>query len=82
MFGFLSFPKILALAAAIGIVWYGYKLLDRYDQRRRAVSATANKRTKSASVAAEVENMVPCPVCGVYLSANQATACGKVDCPY
>ena len=35
MFGF-SIQKLLVLASIIGAVWYGFKLVGRLDQNRRA----------------------------------------------
>lgn len=56
MFG-LSFAKLLLLAAAAALLWYGFKLVRRRDQRRAEASRPAEK---------VAETLVKCPVCGTY----------------
>ena len=56
MFG-LSFAKILLLAAAALLLWYGFKLMRRRDQRRAEAARPAEK---------VAETMVKCSVCGTY----------------
>jgi uncharacterized protein len=87
MFGF-SLPKLLALAAILGIVWYGFKLIGRFDQRRRQQVKAAPRGPAAATGTAEpgsvgaAEEMVQCPVCQIYLAARSAERCDRPDCPY
>jgi len=80
MFG-LSLVKLLATAALIIFGWYLVKLLAR-----RMAGPLVDKRPKKAARAghAEVaaEDMIQCPVCGMYMIARAAADCGRKDCPY
>ncbi len=90
MFGF-SLQKLLVLAAIVGAVWYGFKLLSRlHEARKLEESARAGKQPRAArrgaggapSPAEGAEDMVQCPVCGTYVAARAAANCGRPDCPY
>ena len=77
MFGF-SLPKLIVLAASIAAVWYGFKWVGRYNQIQQA-KARERVRKNAADAAAD---MIPCPQCGVYVPAGDATACERDGCPY
>ena len=88
MFGF-SLTKVLFTIAAVLVVWYGFKWVARVQAQRRdqaqnilrsASARTPSGRGKTGSRAAE--DMVRCRVCGDYVAAGAATACGRADCPY
>jgi uncharacterized protein len=90
MFGF-SLQKLLVLAAIVGAVWYGFKLVSRLQEARRLeAEADAGERRKAAKrgpsgakdAAAKAEDMVQCPVCRTYVAARSAGSCGRPDCPY
>ncbi len=89
MFGF-SLQKLLVLAAIVGAVWYGLKLVGRLQEARRLESeAQARGRPGAARRAggggkgqAATEEMVQCPVCKTYVAARSADGCGRSDCPY
>ena len=92
MFGF-SIQKLLILAAIIGAVWYGFKIVGRLDQARKAETRVRDgKAAKSGwwpsrgagggEAKAEAEDMVQCPTCQAYVPARGATACERSDCPY
>lgn len=77
MFGF-SLPKLLVLAAIIAAVWYGFKWVGRYSQVQKA-KAREQVRKNAADAA---NDMIPCPKCGVYVPAGEATKCDRDECPY
>lgn len=97
MFGF-SLQKLMVLAGIIGAVWYGFKLVGRMKAARDAEQMAQGGRPAAGGFAeglkrwssrsrgpagpARAEDMVPCKVCGAYVSARGATACGRADCPY
>ncbi len=80
-----SLPKLLLLIAIIVVVWYGFKLVGRFDRVRKDKAKAAEKvsaegRGKSAEINAE--DMVECPVCSSYVSPSGNNDCGREDCPY
>jgi uncharacterized protein len=90
MFGF-SLQKLLVLAAIVGAVWYGFKLVSRLQAARKLEQAaragkprpTARRGAASARSPAEgTEDMVQCPVCQIFVAARAAGNCGRADCPY
>ena len=90
MFGF-SLQKLLLLAAIVGAVWYGFKLVSRLQEARKLEQeANAGTRRKAArreagsakEPAKSAEDMVQCPVCQTYVAARSAGSCGRADCPY
>ena len=90
MFGF-SLQKLLVLAAIVGAVWYGFKLVSRLQEARKLEQESkAGKPRKAAgrgaggakTTAATAEDMVQCPVCQTYVAARSAGSCGRADCPY
>ena len=91
MLGF-SLQTILVLAAVVGAVWYGFKLISRLQKardlevRRQADGArrAAPGRPAEGSGAAkrEPEDLVECPVCTTYVAARGAGRCDRPDCPY
>jgi len=86
MLGF-SIQKLLILAAIIAAVWYGFKYIGRLDESRKAdaklreAQKTSNDKKERRSVE-ETEDMVQCPVCSAYVSAQAPGNCGRADCPY
>ena len=75
--------KLLFLAGAVAGVWYLFKMLagpsappaePEAQAQRRATGAPSRNRL-------DAEDMVACKVCGTYVSANNARACGRADCP-
>lgn len=72
-----SLNKLLILAAAIAIVWFGF----RWWQRQQLASREAPPRTRNQKAGTgAVEDMRACRVCGVYIAAS-AAPCEKPDCP-
>ena len=97
MFGLPSIQKLLLLAAILAAVWYGFKLIGRLsDQRKaerrlreqeaaRAPSAAPERgrpRQAAGGAEARTEEMEPCPACGAYVASGRARNCGRPDCPY
>ncbi len=80
MFGF-SLAKLLVLVLIVGGVWYGFRWLS---QRDALAGKHARKATKAASrpKIPDAEDMVKCPVCGVYVSSGTGASCGREGCPY
>ncbi len=85
----ITLPKILFTLAVIIIVWQGYKWLGRMQTRRNAIaretargSGRGGRATAAAAAPAEVEDMVECTVCGAFVPARGAVACGRGECPY
>ncbi len=90
MLGF-SLQKLLVLAAIVGAVWFGFKLVGRLQEARKLeAKAQAGNRRKAAQrgaggakgTAAATEELVQCPVCQTYVAARSAANCGRSDCPY
>ncbi|HUC63745.1 MAG TPA: hypothetical protein VMF53_17515 [Alphaproteobacteria bacterium] len=93
MLGF-SLPKLVVLIGIITFVWYGFKLVGRFQELREAEArrrargprqAAPPRDTAAAARAAEpmdVEDTVKCRVCGAYVTTRGATDCGQAGCPY
>jgi len=94
MFG-LSLPKLIVLAGIIAIVWYGFKLIGRVQERRDAEmqgpDGEARLRrgdrgqggnTQGARAGTEIEETVKCRACGAYVPVRGATSCGRPSCPF
>lgn len=86
MFGF-SLPKLLFTILVIAAVWYGFKMLSRWQERREnadsAERAPARRRRRRRETPPpEAEDMVACALCGTYVAARGARSCGRADCPY
>jgi uncharacterized protein len=86
MFG-ISFAKILLLVAVIAVVWFGYRWFQRWEKERRtAVEELARLRARDGreprGAARDAEEMSACRVCGAFVVARAATACGRKGCPF
>ncbi len=82
MFGF-SLSKLLVLAAIVSAIWYAFRLIGRLDQRRkREVKARRDNPGGVADLPGKPEDMVQCPVCESYVTAQGVGPCGRDDCPY
>ena len=87
MFGF-SIQKLLFTILVIVIVWYGFKMLARLQERRdggNAVRRPASRRAarrKAAPTETDAEDMVACAACGAFVAARRPRSCGRDDCPY
>ena len=88
MFGLPSFQKLIVLAIAIAVVWYGFKFLGRLKEtraaeaRKRDLNSEAQRDKTAVRDQLDVEETVQCPTCGAYVPSQGATNCGKARCPY
>ncbi len=82
MFGLPSFGKLMVLAAVIGAVWFGFKMIGRMQQAR---DEQERQRTAEAKRSGPVENkgnsgdleLVQCPACGAYIPpGHKCNNCG------
>ena len=66
---FFSLPKILALVAVIGAVWYGFRLLEAHRKSSSDIEKDSEKQRGSldleecSSCGAWVVNPESCPYC-------------------
>jgi uncharacterized protein len=87
MFGF-SLQKLLLLLLIVGAVWYGFKFVNRLQQARDSEGKSRSRvrggkpPASEPSTAAEVEDMVRCPICDAFVAARSTSHCGRDDCPY
>ena len=86
MFGF-SLQKLLFTILVIAIVWYGFKMIARIQERRSEGDAASRRapsrrRRRRGGAAAEAEEMVACALCGTFVPARNARSCGRDDCPW
>jgi hypothetical protein len=71
------FLKLIILAAAIGIAWYGFKFVGRLEeQRKERLARRAGEDSKT------VTDTMKCPSCGAYVNAAAPSDCGQSGCPY
>ena len=90
MFGF-SIQKLLVLIAIIGAVWYGFKLIGRLDQARKAQTRVRDGKRPAARSwwprrgsggedrPAEAQDMVQCPRCKAYVPAGADHSCDRPE---
>ncbi len=92
MFGF-SLQKLIFTALVIVVVIYGFKAVQRLQERRNAAEnnrggGEGGGRVKAQSAAPAsrpeqgTEDMVACRVCGTFVAASGTRSCGREDCPY
>lgn len=84
MFGLPSVGKLLVLAAILGAVWYGFKMIGRMQQARDAQNRqnSAGSNTTPPASKAEADgalDMVQCPACKAFIPANSKCNCGARD---
>lgn len=90
MLGF-SLQKLLVLATVVAAVWYGFKWVSRLQQARDAQAGRPPKKrrwpgtgrgTAKEPPQSTAEDMIECPVCGIYVASRGAANCGRAECPY
>lgn len=87
MFGF-SLQKLLFTILVIVIVWYGFKMIARIQERRSEGDAASRRapsrrrRRRSGDAPVEAEEMVACALCGTFVPTRNARSCGRDDCPW
>ncbi len=82
MFGLPSIGKLMVLAAILGAVWYGFKMIGRMQQNRDAQERQKSADSKGPdSAAGNSENtaldLVQCPACKSYIPPNSKCHCGS-----
>ncbi|MDJ0611795.1 MAG: hypothetical protein QNJ67_22675 [Kiloniellales bacterium] len=84
-----SLQKLLLLAALVGAVWYGFKLVSRLQEARQLDRSVKSQRRPvkgggdgGKAERKEAEEMVRCPVCEAFVAARAQSSCGRPDCPY
>ncbi len=73
----LSFGKLVILAAVVALVWFASRGGSRSAPRQPEAP-----RQRGAAPRVEAEDMIPCPVCGTYVTSKRPAACDRADCPY
>jgi hypothetical protein len=87
MFG-ISFAKILVLVAVIALIWFGFRWFERWQKETKTAAEKKGSRLGGGTAApsrgapAEAEEMTACRVCGTYVAAGAARACGRPNCPF
>jgi len=80
----LSIQKLLVLIVIIGAIWYGFKLVGRLDEARKAEARMrgAKKPARSARRPGRAsrdepmtQDMVQCPRCKAYYPMGTAHDC-------
>ncbi len=74
MLGF-SLQKLIALAAIIALVWYGFRWLSRYQQVRKDREKDRLARARKAAPERTGEDLEPCPRCGAFVPAGGPHEC-------
>lgn len=73
-----SFNQILFLAAIILVLFYGSKIVARINRRGETGDKPAKPRaTRQKREQVQAEELVPCPRCGAYVSADGQHDCRK-----
>ena len=81
MLGF-SLSKIVVLLLIVAAVWYGFRMLARSsrpiprDRDKGRIGGAADEEENT------VHDMETCTVCGTFVAADAARACGREACPY
>lgn len=81
----LSLGKLLILILLIGIVWYGFKYVQRVEEIRQRLRRQMDGQGRGAGQDGNsrvAEDLVKCPRCGAYVAAKSRASCGRADCPW
>ncbi|HXP30506.1 MAG TPA: hypothetical protein VN832_05415 [Stellaceae bacterium] len=80
----LSLGKLLILILLIGIVWYGFKYVQRVEEIRQRLrrQTGGQRRDDSQDGSRAAEDLVKCPRCGAYVAVKSRASCGRADCPW
>ena len=85
MFGF-SLQKLLFTILVIAVVWYGFKMIARLQEKRSGGDERSrrapSRRRRRRGAPVEAEEMVACALCGTFVATRNARSCGRDDCPY
>lgn len=84
----LSFPKLVVLVAVVAFVWFGFRWFERWERERRQADERSQgrlgrDRERQGPIGGRAtEEMTACQVCGTYVAASTARACGRANCPF
>ncbi len=86
----LSFPKLVVLVAVVAAIWFGFRWFERWERERRQTAergpgrlGRGSERERQGPIGGrDTEEMTACSVCGVYVAAKTARACGRPKCPF
>jgi hypothetical protein len=70
-----SIAKILLLVAIVWVVWRGFNRISAAGQASRDQSRRDDRPGRSTATQRPVEDMVKCPKCGAYVSAQANHRC-------
>ena len=81
MFGLPSIGKLMVLAAILGAVWYGFKMIGRLQQSRDAQERQKTADSKGSGPAVDnggngALELVQCPACKAYIPPDSKCHCG------
>lgn len=81
MFGLPSIGKLLVLAAILGAVWYGFKMIGRMQKSREAQNRQKSRVSDDTSTSAKNQSdgaleLVQCPACKSYVPPDSKCHCG------
>lgn len=81
MFGLPSIGKLMVLAAILGAVWYGFKMVGRMQQSRDAQNRQKKAESNGSSKPVKDQgdgalDMVQCPACKAYIPPDSKCHCG------
>lgn len=91
MFG-IGFKELLLLVGVLLAVWFGSRMLQRFeahrgerasmhDRRRREKVKAKDKAERASPAKRPVEEMAECPACAVYYARGTRPRCERADCP-
>lgn len=79
----ISLSKLIVLVLIIAAVWYGFKYVTRRNQMLDEEKNRGNLRDNGNDASRNtVHDMETCTVCGTFVPAGAAKACGRAGCPY
>jgi len=78
MFGIPSLGKILVVAAILGAVWLGFRMLNRLERSRQESAAAKPAARPTARKEASVNDLVECGNCHAFVPAvARCSQCGR-----
>jgi hypothetical protein len=90
----MAVGELLFILIVLVGLWYGVKFMARIGEVRvalrraaqqaaqQAAANAAHMQGRAARPAIPTEDLVKCRVCGAFVPAKSATACGRGDCPW
>jgi len=76
--------KFLLTAVIVAFIWFGFQYLQRLaelKERRRAGRGPTMPPPHRPN-AANVQDLVKCPICDTWQAGGAARPCGRANCPY